>query len=655
MIQQNQEKRRTLFVAEDDPTWRIPPARPIFENWPGSTALPDQTRDHSADLLKADSELTFQTALRTTAVKVGPIRVLRRLLRVTYRSAFFSSGWLWHRLRKMEVGKRQKLDARRFRELLEGLGGVFIKLGQQLSQRPDALPPAYCDELRTLLKDIGAKIAAADVEAAIRRRTGRPVSEAFLQFNWEPIGSASVACVYRAQLHTGEEVAVKVRRPGIVKAFAADLKAVDWILHLVEVLTIWRPGMSQHLRTELKDLLFEELDFRKEARYQELFRRYHKRRKKIRVTAPKVYHEYSSEDLMVSDYVDGRKMQEILNAIDQGNEEYLADLKSDGIEPKKLAKQLVRSRYYSFHECPLFHGDPHPANILVQPDNRIVMIDFGACGVFSERDRNLMWQLNHYYSKENVGGMVNMVIAIMEPIDPVRGVHQFKKDLLDAWWTGFYGIKSHHAEWWERSSVFLWLKYFELVRKHEIPIPRNMVRMVRATLLYDTVAARLYPEINVFKEFRKYSDGVARRARRRIEECAIRQLLLGPDDSNFLKLQQIADVGNGILHRVQRFLDDPEFSFAAVAGKVYSAIRSFVRMLLLCGGFAVAGVVMTAIFKLFSPEQRQEVWQLFTQAGQWLPGEGFLKVISVLWFLTALIMVVAYGRRIYLRFGDVDD
>jgi ubiquinone biosynthesis protein len=593
-------------------------------------------------------------ALRGRGVKVSRWRVVGRLFRIAFHLATFYLPWLWHRLVVRNVEQREKLDAQRFREALERLHGVFIKIGQQLSQRPDVLPPAYCNELKNFLEDVGKDLSRRDIEAAIKRQTGKSVAETFRDFVWKPKGSASVACVYKAWLFTGEEVAVKIRRPRIKKSFSADLKAVDWIFQLVEFLTIWRAGTTTNIRKELREVLFEELDFILEARYQELFRRYHKRRRKIKVTAPKVFYEYSGEEVLVSEFVTGRKMSELLEYLELGDPDYLAKLEADDIDPKKLAKQLIRSRYYSFHECPMFHGDPHPANIIVQPHNQIVMIDFGACGVFSQRDRNLMWQLNSYYAREDVAGMVNMVIHIMEPINPVRGVFDFRKELRDAWWEGFYGIKSRHAEWWERSSVFLWLKYFELIRKHQIPIPRNLVRMIRATLLYDTVAARLDHKINVFREFQKYRLDVAKRVRRDIEKCAVRQLLLGPDDANFLKLQQITDVGNGLLDRVQRYLDDPEISLSYVAGKVYSAFRALVRMMLLGGATALVAGVVAIIFKFSSTSK--SVWTQVTNATDALPGNNnFLKTVFSLWLLSALGLLVAYGRRIYLRFGDVDE
>jgi ubiquinone biosynthesis protein len=594
---------------------------------------------------------TFQEALRSTEVSVNPIKAFFRLLRILFRLAIFGLWWLLHKVTHRDKEERERANALKFKDMINQLSGVLIKVGQQLSQRPDLVSPAYCDALRDFLEEVKDEIPAEDIEAAIKRQTGKSVDEAFAYFNWDAVGKASVACVYKAVLHSGEEVAVKIRRPRLDKVFAADLKAIDWTLHLIEFLTIWRPGMTKNFRLELRALLTEELDFKKEARYQELFRRYHNRRKKWKVTAPKVYYNYCGREVMVSEYIHGIRVSQILQALDEGNELFLGQLSELGIEPKTIAKRLVRSRYYSFHECPLFHGDPHPANILIQPNNRIVMIDFGACGVFSQRDRNLMWQLNQYYAREDVANMVNMVIGIMEPVDPVRGIHQFKKDLIDAWWTGFYGIKSNHAEWWERSSFWLWLRFFQLIRKHQVPIPRNVVRMIRATLLYDTVAARLNPKINVFKEFHKYSRGVAKRTRRHIEKCAVRQMLLGPDDENFLKAQQVADVSNGLLFRLQRFLDDPGFNFMSIAGKVYSAVRALVRAFLLAGAGAAVTAVTVAILYATGRVRTDARWNPFTSVGSY----NAVQMLILVLFLVVAGLLVVYGRRIYLRFGDVDD
>jgi ubiquinone biosynthesis protein len=666
MTQLNQTTGHNLLVAGNGlDKRRATDASLSLNNWRHGTQMARSRRQAPGFLVKP-RDLTYQTLLRTTAVKVNRMWVLLRLFRLLFYAAIFWSRVLWHRVSERDTEKRQRINAEQFRELLIKLSGVMIKVGQQLSQRPDLLPPAYCDELRVLLEDLPTKIDKADVIAAIERQMGKPMRETFAEFNFDPVGSASVACVYRAVLHTGEEVAVKVRRPHIQKEFTADIDALNWLLYSFEFLTVWRPGLFKNFRLELKDLLLEELDFRREARYQELFRRYHKRRKKLNVTAPKVHYKLSGEEVLVTEFVRGYKVQKIIEAMETGDEAYLADLRNSGIKPKVVAKHLARSRYYSFHECPLFHGDPHPSNILVQANNRIVMLDFGACGVFSHRDRNLMWQMNYYYSRDDVAGMVNMVLRIMEPIEVPVKIEPFRKELLDAWWTGFYGIKSNHAQWWERTSIRLWLRFFELIRKHQIPIPRNMVRMIRATLLYDTVAARLYGKINVFHEFEKYSQDVARRARRQIVECAIRQLLFGPDDAAFLKFKQIAEAGDGLLSRVQKFLNDPEFRFAQVAGKIYSAIRAFVRLFMLSAAAGLIAAVVGAVLYVTNIMQPGDIQGslskrlvLLTPVRAWhlLPpySYGALQIIVLVWFIIVAGLILIYGRRIYLRFGDVDD
>src|SRR6185295_18846519 len=122
------------------------------------------------------------------------------------------------RLSGMELDARQKIDAVKFREMVVTLGSVLIKVGQQLSQRLDLLPVIYCEELEGLLDKIDELIPQAEVEAAILRETGQSIDQIFESFQWDPVlGSASVACVYKARLHSGELVAVKVRRPNIQK------------------------------------------------------------------------------------------------------------------------------------------------------------------------------------------------------------------------------------------------------------------------------------------------------------------------------------------------------------------------------------------------------------------------------------------------------
>ena len=201
----------------------------------------------------------------------------------------------------------------------------------------------------------------------------RPLYDVFEAFDPEPIGSASLACVYQAQLYTGEHVAVKVRRPGIGPLIAADLRAVDWLLAIAETLTIIAPGVIRRFREDFQTILFNEMNFRTEARYTDLFRRRAKKRKKG-VTAPRVFFEFCSEEVMVSEFVSGVWMYELMAAVDRDDQEFLARVRKIGIDPKTLASKIVMIINREIQEELFFHADPHPANLIVMPNNEVCFI-----------------------------------------------------------------------------------------------------------------------------------------------------------------------------------------------------------------------------------------------------------------------------------------
>jgi ubiquinone biosynthesis protein len=552
---------------------------------------------------------------RDGGAKPGWLRVARRLCQLMFLLIRWYAATCIDRLIRKPRKQARARGAIRLRQYVEEMGGTLIKLGQQASLRSDLFPKEYCDELKKLL-DCSPPFDVSEAYRAIEEQTGRRLQDTFAVFEGEPVGSASIACVYRGILHNGDEVAIKVRRPGIRKQFNTDLAALAVFGQFLEFFMFIAPGLLNSFQSELRTMLLDELDFRNEVRHQELFRRYLARRKKLNVTAPKVYYELCGRDVIVSEYVRGFWMNEIADRID--DQDYLATLHSAGIDLRRVAKRLVRSQYYQFHECPFFHGDPHQGNILIRPGGQIVMVDFGACGVFSARDRNLMLRMHYHYSRGDVTGMVHCVLGLMEPI-PQIDVDAFSKYLQDQWWKGYYGIKSKHADWSERTSFRLWVALLQGFRKFSIPMPLQMIRMVRATLLYDTVAAQLDSKINVFKEFEKYYSGVARRTRVDIQEAVIRQLLIGPDDSAYVKLQRIIDVGDALLFRAEKFLAEPEIGFEAALRKVYMLIDAVAQTI----RSAMAMLMMAAVVIGVLAGLRQLLWLLCGSG--WLGFNGFFS------------------------------
>ncbi|HEY5728955.1 MAG TPA: AarF/UbiB family protein, partial [Anaerolineales bacterium] len=144
-----------------------------------------------------------------------------------------------------QILRRDTVERRavRFRVALERGGGTFVKLGQQLAMRVDLLPWAYCVELSKML-DRMKPFSTEEALQAVERTINRPWQEVFSVFDPNPVGSASLACVYQATLKNGSKVVVKVRRPGIKELFSADLQVLDWVTGLAEFLTILRPGYT---------------------------------------------------------------------------------------------------------------------------------------------------------------------------------------------------------------------------------------------------------------------------------------------------------------------------------------------------------------------------------------------------------------------------
>lgn len=595
--------------------------------------------------------------------------VARRLVQLLMALLYFQIASLFDRLTvasSLEERRQETLTflrAKRLRKILEWLGGTFIKVGQQLAIRSDVLPKAYCDELKTLF-DKAEPMPEAYPGEAIYRQTGKRLAETFAYFEFPPIGSASVSCVYKARLHDGTQVVVKVRRPGIVEAFKTDLAAFDIVLKSLEFLTILRPRVTGTLRSEMRLMLLEELDFHIEARYQELFRTYYKKRKKLRMTAPKIFPKLCGREVIVSEFVTGIWLKDMIAGLEgHGRKRYRRWLEGFDIDPHKIAKQLIRGSHYGFFECPFFHGDPHPGNILVQPRNRIVMVDFGACGVFGERERHQLAQMHRYQAKEDVSGMVQCVIGLMEPLPPID-IDPFRRRLEDAWWKGFYGIKSKHADWWERTSFRLWSALLREVRRAEIPLPLSVLRMVRATLLYDTVAARLYRGINVFKEYRWYFDRYARRVQRDMQRSFLRQLFCGPDPENYVRLRRIFEVGNLLLYQAELLLRRPLPDFSALVSKGWDILKILAKWALV--SLTVTLVMGVPEFLLLADRIKKDlkggstVWEypgaLIDQMGQHLRGSdwGWPEVLLFVWGALNLLLAFKYIRELLFRLSDKD-
>jgi predicted unusual protein kinase regulating ubiquinone biosynthesis (AarF/ABC1/UbiB family) len=591
----------------------------------------------------AATDFEYPPQMTVVTFKAGVFKTLGRLIKCLLIVAYYLIWILFNKIRR-----RDNVEARAvgLRNAFQRVGGTLIKVGQQLSLRADLLPQAYCRELSRLLDEVKPfDVQLATV--AISEACGSQLHEIFASFDPEPIGSASIACVFQAQLMDGSDVAIKVRRPGIGEIFSADFRAIGWVARLLEFLTIIRPGFSEGLREGIQDSIMEELDFRREARYQELFRRNAKRRKKRSISAPRVYPQYSGDNVIVMELVTkGLKLSEVLAAVDQPtiNAHIVGIMRDLNIKPRLVARRLLWANYAGMIEDPFFHGDPSPGNIFVQRNSRLTFIDFGCCGSFNQSQRRALQHINYHQSQHNAEGMAVASLALLEPLPPID-TDAFTEELERLYLLSLYAMDSKHAKWWERTTAVQWYQFLGAAVEYKLPLPAVVVRMARATLLYDTVAARLDTKVVFYDEYRRYERFATKRRGGEIRKEIKREVSKGLSDRHFMIIDKISRIGNRLVFRLERILDLHPLKFVADIEKATYAVLSLLRMslaIVFATGLALIGAAL-ARFAWIRPHQLSFDIQLVKGA------------LTNNWYVGVVSLIVLYTlRRIILRLRDKD-
>lgn len=560
---------------------------------------------------------------------------LRRLLAWLEMLLAVLLGNLFDRLIRRDTPERR---ARRMRLALERAGGTFVKLGQQAAMRIDLIPWVYCVELSKML-DRMVPFPTEQALQAVERTIGRPWQEVFEVFDPKPIGSASIACVYQATLKSGEKVVVKVRRPGITELFMADLKVLDWVSVLVEFLTILRPGFTRNLRSELRDILMEELDFRREGRFQDIFRRNVKKSGRDFFTAPRVFFDLSGDEVLVQEFVSGLWLWEVISAVEQKDPRGRELLRQLNIDPEVVARRILWAAFWSMDEHVFFHADPHPANILVRPNNEITFIDFGSCGSFNNQQKIALEQMVLSMRNQDAETMARASLSLLEPLPPVDVpalVKHAQEEYMRVLHT--FNTPAEFTEYWERTSARQWMAVIRVARKFNLPLNLHMLRMIRATLLYDSIVLRLDNRLDRYYEYTQFMKDRAQLVKNRWRK----RLRRNAGDGFFRNVEEIGKSINDLMIRTQTTLGRPIVSLGSTVDKWVFATSVFSRMagrILLITLLATIGV----------------------QIGQYLAGEAitFREVLNIviqnrLYQLFLIAAALLNVRHIMFRLSERD-
>ena len=394
-----------------------------------------------------------------------------RSISVLYRLTPFVVAFLRDRRRFILLGRppfrspeHHERRARRLTKVLGGLGPTFIKLAQLFSSRADILPEPYLTHIGTLQDQVPPD-PWESVAGVLESELGGPVEEVFDEFEKEPLAAASLGQVYRARFR-GEEVAVKVLRPGVEEAVALDLEISFRVLFWLNVLF-----RNHHVRAltnlvrEFSVRVREEMDFRHEAENMEVFRRFFPDEGRVRV--PRVWEEQTRRRVLVMEFCSGTKINQLQDRFDSGELDF-TDL-METLTGLYLRTMMVDG---------FLHADPHPGNLLVQDDGRIVLLDWGMMLRVPKWTRESILNLSLAVEKENLDGAINgmyqlgmispevsrgeiheAAVEIMRIIDRARGssrerIQEIVEKIFDTFYT-FPLLLPQELVYFFRTSVLL--------------------------------------------------------------------------------------------------------------------------------------------------------------------------------------------------------
>lgn len=375
-------------------------------------------------------------------------------------------------LKKHEI--TQGLTPEKLRRILEDLGPTYIKLGQIMSLHSDILPKQYCEELMRLRSEV-APMDFEQVQAVLDHSYGFSWKEIFSDMEETPLGSASIAQVHKATLKSGEQVVVKIQRKGIHRLMARDIGLLHKAVKLVPPISIKDMVDFDMVLDELWQVTQEEMDFLKEAANMEEFAKNNK--DVVFVETPILYKEYTTDHVLVMEYIDGFSVDDKEQLLEQG------------YDLSEIGGKLVDNYIRQVMEDGFFHADPHPGNLRIR-GGRIVWIDMGMMGRLTERDRGLVSDAIRGIAENDVGMIQDAVLALGE----FRGKPDPKK-LYEGINTLMF--KYGHLEMGEIDIAEVMQELMEVMKVNKISMPHGLTMLARGLTHMEGVLADVCPDINM--------------------------------------------------------------------------------------------------------------------------------------------------------------
>ena len=370
--------------------------------------------------------------------------------------------------------ERDEVLAIRLRLALTELGPTFVKLGQMLSTRPDLLPPVFICELEKLQDKVSA-LTEDQIISRLEHELGPP-DQVFAYFDRQPLAAASIGQVHRARLKSGEEVIVKVQRPGLEMTMQNDLEIIHGLAELSErhSLEARRIGLVDMI-DDYSRLLIRELDYEREARSTERARANFA--DDARVVIPRVFWEYSTRYVLTEEYIEGVKLSN------------MEEISRRGWDRRKLSRLGTETFLSQILLHGFFQADPHPGNILILDEDRIAFIDFGEVGTLTD---NRLMQLGELLLSINRQD-VDKIIATLESMGIIGESidrEELEEDIAD--------LVAHvtSSSVGELDMNRLRIEVMNMAYRHDLKMPSYLTALMKALVTVEGVGKKLDPTFN---------------------------------------------------------------------------------------------------------------------------------------------------------------
>jgi predicted unusual protein kinase regulating ubiquinone biosynthesis (AarF/ABC1/UbiB family) len=385
----------------------------------------------------------------------------------------------WYKIRRKPKAEWEKLWGKigeRFRKTLFELEGLLIKMGQILSTRADLLPNAFIRQIEDLTDKVPPSIWS-EIQEILEMEWGSSFHQHFLSIEKTAIASASIGEVYKGVLRDGTEVAIKVKRPNIDSILQTDFRILGIVIWFADHLIPIPKGFINFkvLFKELKQVIERELDYSMELNTILLFRDRFKDMDVVQI--PSVYSELSTSNVLVMEWVEGIRLT---------NTEALDQL---AVSRQELAQRLIKVFLPQWLEPGMFHADPHPGNILISKEGKIILFDFGMIGEITKKDAAYFQRLIESFLSKNYPKAVDCLshLGFLLPEAESRTIERLLAEF----------IAFQPSQLKEMDLIALKLEMNDMIQALPIQVPTRFVFLGRSFVTIEGIIRNLAPEVEI--------------------------------------------------------------------------------------------------------------------------------------------------------------